>query len=101
MQLKVLLAAEMPEDAVAHARFVAEVAAILHEAFDVVSIRCTLVDGGAIEIHAPGIYKSGDVDVVLERLHDALADSSEVFEALGRGCKRTSRRSIRGMRFSN
>jgi hypothetical protein len=138
MQLKVLLAAGIPEDAVAHARFVAEVAAILHEAFDAVSIRWTLVGGGAIEIHAPGIYKSGDVDVVLEHLHDALADSSEVFEALGftrrgrhwllgdlmveippmasrpstcsprsgtnwtcSGCKRTLRRSMRGMRLSN
>jgi len=83
MQLKVLLAPGMPEDAVAHARVVAEVAAILHQAFDAVGIRCTLVGGGAIEIHAPGVYKSGDVDVVLERLHGALADSSEVFEALG------------------
>ena len=56
---------------------------MLHEAFDSVNIRCTLVGGSAIEIHAPGIYKSGDVDVVLERLHDALTESNQVFEALG------------------
>lgn len=82
-QLELLLKPGMPEDAVAHARVVAEIAAILHQAFDAVGIRCTLVGGGAIEIHAPGIYKSGDVDVVLERFHGALADSGEVFEALG------------------
>lgn len=83
MQLEARLTSGMPEDPVAHAGAVAEIAAILHEAFDAVGIQCTLVGGGAIEIHAPGVYKSGDIDVVLERSYHALAEPEAVFEALG------------------
>lgn len=75
----------MADDPLDHARQVAMVTSIISEAFGTAGMRCTLVGGSAIEIHAPGIFKSGDIDLVIE----ALAGQSTrdrldpVFAALG------------------
>jgi hypothetical protein len=41
------------------------------------------VGGAAIEIHAPGIYLSGDLDYVIDRVQDGTRQVSDIFEALG------------------
>jgi hypothetical protein len=58
----------MAEDAVDHARQIAMVTSIVSQAFEAEGLRCTLVGGSAIEIYAPGIFKSGDIDLVIEEL---------------------------------
>lgn len=64
--LDAALAGGMAPEPVAHARQVAAVASALWRAFGSVGVECVLVGGSAIEVHAPGIYVSGDVDVVLD-----------------------------------
>lgn len=61
-----VLEASAADDAEDHARQVAMVTAILSEAFEQNGLRCTLVGGSAIEVFAPGILKSGDIDLVIE-----------------------------------
>ena len=75
----------MSTDALKHAQQVAQIAAVLHEAFTKVGLRCTVVGGSAIEIHAPGVYKSGDIDVVIDAVCAANLEARirEVFEGLG------------------
>lgn len=70
-------------DPVEHAAQVAEIAGILDEAFSARGLVITMVGGSAIEIHAPGIYMSGDIDVVVESTRAATADRAKVFAALG------------------
>lgn len=68
-----------------HAEQVARIAGVLHEAFEAASLRVTLVGGSAIEVHAPGIYKSGDLDILV-RAHGGRRRRTEVaavFEGLG------------------
>jgi hypothetical protein len=55
-RLQTTLAKGLAEEPLAHAEQVAEIAAVLHEAFEPAGFSATLVGGSAIEIHAPGIY---------------------------------------------
>ncbi len=82
-----------------HARQVAEIAGVLHDAFEAVGLRCTLVGGSAIEIHAPGVYTTGDLDVVIEtqRVEGASERVAEVFTQLG--FKGDARHWVRGELF--
>jgi hypothetical protein len=82
-RLAAVLAEGLSEHPLRHAEQVAEITGVLFEAFEDAGYRCTLVGGAAIEIHAPGIYRSGDIDVVLERLAHARAAADEVFQSLG------------------
>lgn len=93
--LDLLLAAGMAEDSVDHARQVAMIASIIGDAFQAAGMRVTLVGGSAIEVYAPGIFKSGDIDLVIESLsgasHRAQLDSVFAdlgFEKFGRHWKR-------------
>lgn len=60
------LAGGLRDDPLEHAGQVAAVAAALWRAFQGVGLECVLVGGSAIEVHAPGLYVTGDVDVVLD-----------------------------------
>jgi hypothetical protein len=82
-RLEEVLASGLAEEPVTHARQVAEVAGILHSALTARGLTPTLVGGSAIEIHAPGIYMSGDLDLVIEGARDVVAVRDEVFQALG------------------
>jgi len=82
-RLKMILADGLAEDPLAHAEQVAEIAGVLHEAFEPEGFSATLVGGSAIEIHAPGIYLSGDMDYVIERSNRASKQVGEIFESLG------------------
>jgi hypothetical protein len=84
-RLSAVLANGLSGDALQHAEQVAQIAAVLHEAFERVGLRCTLVGGSAIEIHAPGVYTSGDIDVVIDavRVTDLQLLIGDVFENLG------------------
>ncbi len=73
----------MSDDPIRHAEQVAEVAAILHQAFTPEGFTVTLVGGSAIEIHAPGIYVSGDMDLVIERMASASKHVDRIFEGMG------------------
>jgi hypothetical protein len=73
----------MAEEPIEHATQVAEIAAILHSAFSQDGFEVTLVGGSAIEVHAPGIYRSGDLDVVIEKSRGRQKRRDEIFEALG------------------
>ena len=93
--LDLLLEAGMAEDAVDHARQIAMITSIVSQAFEAEGLRCTLVGGSAIEIYAPGIFKSGDIDLVVEelrgvsnreRLNPVFADLG--FEIVGRHWRR-------------
>jgi hypothetical protein len=78
-----VLAEGLSKDPVEHARQVSTIAGILSEAFDARGFRVTLVGGSAIEVHAPGIYLSGDIDVVIERTRMDAGERDYVFAALG------------------
>ena len=65
-QLSAVLANGLAREPLEHARQVGGVASILSQACQEAGLQCTLVGGSAIEIHAPGIYRSDDVDVVIE-----------------------------------
>jgi hypothetical protein len=52
----------MARDPLLHAEQVAAIAGVLHEAFERAGLSATMVGGSAIEIHAPGIYASGDLN---------------------------------------
>lgn len=64
--LDLLLGAGMADDPIDHARQVAMITSIVAGAFEEAGMRVTLVGGSAIEVHAPGIFKSGDIDLVIE-----------------------------------
>ena len=83
--LDLLLELGMADDAVDHARQVAMVASMISQGFEREGFRCTLVGGSAIEIYAPGILKSGDIDLVIEDLRGRRTRErlDPVFEALG------------------
>jgi len=82
-RLQLALAEGLAEDPLAHAEQVAQIAGVLHEAFEPEGFSATLVGGSAIEIHAPGIYLSGDLDYVIERAREGTKQIDEVFKALG------------------
>jgi hypothetical protein len=79
-----LLAKGLSPHPAQHARQVAEIAGILHRAFQRHGCTVIMVGGSAIEVHAPGIYTSGDIDVVIERARTTGVDkAAHVFESLG------------------
>lgn len=82
-QLQRVLAPSLSNDPLEHAEQFAHVASILHDAFTKAGLRCTVVGGSAMEIHAPGVYVSGDMDVVVERLRSDAVRHDTVFESLG------------------
>lgn len=82
-QLQGVLAPGLSNDPLEHAEQFAQIASILHDAFTKAGLRCTVVGGSAMEIHAPGVYVSGDLDLVVERLRSDAAQHDTVFEALG------------------
>lgn len=77
-----MLAPGLSRDPIRHAEQFAQIASILHQAFSRVHLRSTVVGGSAIEIHAPGVYVSGDLDLVERQRHDA-AQIAGVFDSLG------------------
>ena len=82
-RLQIALADGLSQSPLAHAEQVADVAGILYEAFAAEGHTATLVGGSAIEIHAPGVYLSGDLDYVIEASRQATKKVDEVFEGLG------------------
>jgi hypothetical protein len=82
-QLQLIVASGLSRDPLEHAEQFAQVASILHDAFGKAGLRSTVVGGSAIEIHAPGVYMSGDIDLVVERLRYDAAQIESVFESLG------------------
>jgi hypothetical protein len=83
VSLAEILAGGLAEDPIEHARQVAEIAGVLYGAFAGAGFVSTLVGGAAIEIHAPGIYRSGDMDVVLDAAREAHRRREDVFLDLG------------------
>lgn len=74
----------LAKDPLAHAQQVAQIAGTLHAAFELVGLRATLVGGSAIEVHAPGVYKSDDIDLVISGpAKDFRGEIGRVFHALG------------------
>lgn len=82
-ELEGILQHGLARDALEHAEQVAKIAAVLHRAFSASGLRSTIVGGSAIELHAPGIYVSGDIDLVVEKLDKQSRGISVVFDALG------------------
>lgn len=82
-RLERILAEGLADEPESHARQVAAIAGVLHAAFSAQGFTVTLVGGSAIEIHAPGIYMSGDLDLVIEKRWDARGESGHIFESLG------------------
>lgn len=80
-----VLARGLADDPIEHARQVAALAGALYRAFAAEGLRCTLVGGSAIEVHAPGVLKTGDIDLVIEAAHleDARERIGAVFDSLG------------------
>jgi hypothetical protein len=56
-------------------------AAVIATALQKEGMRATLVGGGAIELHAPGIYQTSDIDLVVEGR--SRVEFGAVFESLG------------------
>ena len=81
-RLVALLAPGMAEEPIEHATQVAEITAVLYAAFSRDAFEVTLVGGSAIEVHAPGIYRSGDLDVVVEKARGRQKRRNEILEAL-------------------
>lgn len=83
--LDLLLSAGVAEDPIDHARQVAMITSIVAAAFEESGLRVTLVGGSAIEVYAPGIFKSGDIDLVIEAVSGPNARSrlDPVFASLG------------------
>jgi hypothetical protein len=84
-RLDEMLSSGLARDPAAHAGQVAAVLGVLNEAFGNHGFTVTLVGGSAIEVHAPGIYMSGDIDVVIEGGAAASVDRDDVFQSLGFG----------------
>lgn len=66
LDLETILEPGIASDPLDHSRQVAAIAAILHCAFANASMVSTLIGGSAIEVYAPGIFASGDVDLIVE-----------------------------------
>lgn len=82
-EIRDILQQGLAQDALEHAEQVAKIAAVLHRAFNASGLRSTVVGGSAIELHAPGIYVSGDIDLVVEKLDQHGQEISTVFDSLG------------------
>lgn len=64
-----------------HHEWLAGAVAYIGEAFRRRGLPVTLVGGGAIELHAPGAYATGDADLIVEGA--TRDDLTDVFAALG------------------
>ena len=64
--LETILEPGIASDPLDHSRQIAAIAAILHCAFQNAGLVSTLIGGSAIEVHAPGIFASGDMDLIIE-----------------------------------
>lgn len=82
-ELRNLLSGGLADDPIEHATQVARIAGILQSAFAPGGFEITLVGGAAIEIHAPGIYRSGDLDVVIEHGRERTERRDRIFRDLG------------------
>lgn len=97
-ELDEIVAPGLAGDPLEHARQVARIAGVLHRACTAAGLRATLVGGSAIEVHAPGVYTSDDIDVVIEGPHRPLRDRiAQVFTDLGFSAK--GRHWVRGDLF--
>lgn len=83
--LNILLAAGIADDPIDHARQVGMITSLIADAFESAGMQVTLVGGSAIEMFAPGIFKTGDIDLVIEAIRGKSARSQldPVFAALG------------------
>ena len=83
--LATLVDHELPEDPIERAQHRALTAALLREAFRRNGMESALVGGGAIEFHAPGVYATDDIDIVVASDREAVNRDaiSQVFAALG------------------
>lgn len=83
--LETILEPGIATDPLDHSRQIAAISAILHCAFENADLTATLVGGAAIEIHAPGAFASGDIDLVIEAVHSTgVRDrAAQVFAELG------------------
>jgi hypothetical protein len=83
--LDLLLSAGIADDPIDHARQIAMITSIISDSFEDAGMRATLVGGSAIEIFAPGIFKTGDIDLVIEAETgpDRRERFDPVFAALG------------------
>lgn len=82
-KLTLALGDGMRTDPLGHAEQVAEVVSVLRGAFASAGFDVTLVGGAAVEVHAPGIYRSGDLDVVVEKAREDAERRDDVFLRLG------------------
>jgi hypothetical protein len=75
----------MADDALDHARQIGMATGIISEAFAEDGLRVTLVGGSAIEVYAPGIFKTADIDLVIEAVKGILSREQlhPIFERLG------------------
>jgi hypothetical protein len=83
--LDLLLESGLAEDPLDHARQIGMATAVISEAFAESGFRVTLVGGSAIEVYAPGIFKTGDIDLIIEALKGVISrdELNPVFERLG------------------
>lgn len=100
--LETILEPGIAVDPLDHSKQIAVVAAILHCAFDNAGLISTLIGGSAIEVYAPGIFASGDIDLIVEARSSA--GSASVRERTGAvlaelGFKQTSRHWTKGDLF--
>lgn len=66
LDLETILKPGIATDALDHSKQIAAIAAILHCSFENAGLESTLIGGAAIEVHAPGIFTSGDIDLIIE-----------------------------------
>lgn len=69
--LDTILESGIAVDPLDHSKQIAVVAAILHRAFANSGLVSTLIGGSAIEVYAPGIFASGDIDLIVEPVRSA------------------------------
>jgi len=82
-ELQKIVSPGLARDPIRHAEQIATIAGVLYRAFDDSGLRSVVVGGSAIEIHAPGTYVSGDIDLVVERLQQQDVEIDDVFSSLG------------------
>lgn len=97
--LDAALAGGLRDAPLEHAEQVAAVAAALWRAFQGVGLECVLVGGSAIEVHAPGLYVTGDVDVVLDGFGRACVRDTADAVLTALGFARAGRHWTRGALF--
>lgn len=82
-RLQSILEGGLRRDPLEHAEQVAAIAGVLHEAFAEAGMEATVVGGSAIELHAPGVYLSSDIDLVVEGRSNRRDEIDHVFRTLG------------------